>query len=261
MRFLFIRREMTRLPLILVCFLVSLTALSQNDSTNTQIVIVGTAFADNGLYISDLLIINERTYTGHFGNPDGSFKVYSNKNDTLIFGALGYDSFKVCYSDSLYRNEYTLRISLNKLHYEIGEAEIIAPRDLDDIQRDIEKLGYTDKDYRSTGANALSSPITFLYEALSRREKSSRLVIKMENDDRRRELLKELFVKYADYEIIDLEPSEFDEFISYLNVSDDFLKASSQYDFVIFVKAKFSHFKTLKRAKNLKEGDFNYHED
>jgi hypothetical protein len=252
---------MIRLSLLLLLLVSAGSVMSQQDTLKSQIKIVGTAFEDNGLYISDLLIINERTYTGHFGNTDGSFKVYSEKNDTLIFGALGYNSFKVSFADSAYKEEYQLRITLTKLEYNIGEAEIIAQRDLDDIQRDIEKLGYTDKDYRTTGANALSSPITFLYEALSRREQSKRLVIKMENDDRRRELLKELFAKYADYEIIDLEMHEFDDFVTYLNISDDFLKASSQYDFVIYVKAKFSHFKTLKRAKNLDDGDFNYHED
>lgn len=252
---------MSRLSLFLLCSCLASVALAQRDSLNTEVIVVGTAFADNGLYISDLLIINERTYTGSFGNPDGSFKVYSNKNDTLIFGALGYNSQKICFADSVLRDEYTIRITLSKLHYEIGQAEIIAPRDLDDIQRDIEKLGYNEKDYRSSGADALSSPITFLYEALSRREQSKRLVIKMENDDRRRELLKELFAKYVSYEIIDLDAHDFDEFITYLNISDEFLKASSQYDFVIYVKAKFSHFKTLQRARNLEEGDFNYHED
>ena len=38
--------------------------------------------------------------------------------------------------------------------------------------------------------DALSSPITFLYQMLSREERSKRLVAQLENRDRRQELLR-----------------------------------------------------------------------
>ena len=55
----------------------------------------------------------------------------------------------------------------------------------------------------------MQSPITFLYETFSRQAISKRLVEQLENDDRRRALLQELFTKYVDYDIVELESWEF----------------------------------------------------
>ena len=256
------RQLMIRSTLLsLLFFFTSSLVFAQADSLVTKIRVQGQAYEATGMTLANLLIINERTYTGTFGDASGRFDISALKTDTLVFGAIGYNSYKICFADSAIKETYTLRITLRKLSVELGEAEVIAPRDMEDIQRDIEQLGYNPKDHRTTGANALESPITFLYEMLSRREQSKRLVIEMENDDRRRDLLKELFSKYIAYDIIELKPEEFDEFVEFLNVSDDFLKSSSQYDFIQFVRARFNHFKVMKRTRRLDDTDYNYHED
>ena len=68
------------------------------------------------------------------------------------------------------------------------------------------------KDYRVSSIDAFQSPITFLYQQFSKVERSKRLVAELENNDKRRELLQELFVKYVDYDIIQLESEEFKDF-------------------------------------------------
>ena len=57
------------------------------------------------------------------------------------------------------------------------------------IQKDIDKLGYRESDYRVSTVDAFQSPITFLYQEFSRRERSKRLVAQLENEDRKRALL------------------------------------------------------------------------
>jgi hypothetical protein len=140
-------------------------------------------------------------------------------------------------------------------------VEIFAPRDLDQIQKDIQNLGYNEDDYMLSGINAVASPITFLYQQFSKVERSKRLVKQMDNEDKKRDLLKELFQHYVDYEIIDLTNEEFDDFIDFLNVSDEFIKTSSQYDFLIFVKDRFTDYKVLRRQNKFKETDYNFEED
>jgi hypothetical protein len=101
-----------------------------------------------------------------------------------------------------------------------------------------------------------------LYQQLSKKEESKRIVAKLENDDRRRDLLKELFTIYVDYKIIELSTEDFDDFISYLNVSDEFMKSSSQYEFLVFVKDRFQDYQIARRnTRPLKEGDFDYDKD
>ncbi|HEY8403392.1 MAG TPA: hypothetical protein VIK71_02150, partial [Flavobacteriales bacterium] len=72
----------------------------------------------------------------------------------------------------------------------------------------------------------------------------------------------ELFHHYVDYQIIDLTNEEFEEFIDFLNVSDEFLKNSSQYDFLIYVKERFKDYKVYKRQrKQMRDSDFDYDRD
>ena len=124
------------------------------------------------------------------------------------------------------------------------------------------KLGYNEDDYMISGINAVSSPITFLYQQFSKKEQSKRKVAYLENEDRKRELLKELFRLYVDYEIIVLNDEQFDDFITYLNVSDEFLIRSSQYDFLVFVKDRFRDYKIfLRQNQRMKSSDFDYDKD
>jgi hypothetical protein len=74
--------------------------------------------------------------------------------------------------------------------------------------------------------------------------------------------LKELFHLYVDYDIIDLTNEEFDAFIDFMHVSDEFIRQSSQYEFLIFVKEEFQHYKIWRRGRReWKEEDFNYDKD
>lgn len=253
--------SMKRLCVVGCLLLVGLTTLAQVDSTEVNIVVTGIAYDEDGLYKSDLLVVNERTYTGIFGEIDGTFKVYAKQTDTLVFGAIGYESQKYCFADSLPREIYELKIYLKELTYLIGTAEVIAPRDLAEIQKEIAELGYDESDYKVSGINAFSSPITFLYQTFSKVEQSKRKVAELENADKRRALLKELFRKYVDFEILELSDEEFDEFIDFLNVTDHFLQSCSQYEFILFVKDRFIDYKSLRRKRSLMPEDYRYDED
>ena len=115
--------------------------------------------------------------------------------------------------------------------------------DLGDIVRDIQALGYEEKEMRTSGIDALTSPITYLYEQFNRMERSKREVARLENEDCRRELLKELMVKYVDYDIVSLDPQEFDAFVEFVDPGEAVLKALTQYEFILWTRERFTAFK------------------
>jgi succinate dehydrogenase flavin-adding protein (antitoxin of CptAB toxin-antitoxin module) len=61
----------------------------------------------------------------------------------------------------------------------------------------------------------------------------------MENDDRRRALLKELLMQYVDYDIVELSSEEFDNFIDFVDPGDDLLQALTQYEFILWTRERF----------------------
>lgn len=205
----------------------------------------------------NLLIVNRNTSKGTFGEKDGSFEVTANKTDTLLIGAMGYKTFKLSMKDSAAKSIYSVRIYLEPISIDLKEVQVFPRRALDSIQNDIKKLGYNDRDYILTGIDAYMSPLTFLYQQLSRKEQLKRRAYEIINEDRKRELLKELFVKYVDYDIIDLSRDEFDDFIDFINVSDQQLISMSQYDFVLFTKERFQAYR--RKPQQLRQ-DINTHD-
>ena len=93
--------------------------------------------------------------------------------------------------------------------------------------------------------NALQSPITALYQEFSRRERSKRLVAELVNEDKKRAILQELLKKYVEYDIINLNPEAFDDFIEFCSVPDDVIKGLTQYEFLVYIKRKYELYSSL----------------
>jgi hypothetical protein len=221
--------------------------LLAQDVQSQRVNITGVVYdRESNVLLSNLMIINKATQQGFFAGATGSFTINVFKNDTIIIGASGYQNRKICFKDSADKTEFFVRVYMERLTVQIREVVIIAPRDLDDIQQDIEKLGYRKEDYMLSGVDAVNSPITFLYQQFSKRERAKRHVAEMRNEDRKRELLKELLAKYVANDVIDLSDADFDDFIDYCNVSDEFMKYSTQYEFIIYIKRKYEFYRVLK---------------
>lgn len=244
-------------------FLILATASACGQTRDTTAIVIRGQLRDEmDQPIPNAIIINRSTKKGSFGKPNGSFELRCQRGDTLAITSLGFQTRYVTYSDSTSNNDFRLKLFLETRTFMLAEVEVFAPRDLEQIQEDIEKLGYDERDYMLSGINAVQSPITFLYQQFSKKEQSRRLVAYLENEDRKRDLLKELFRLYVDYEIIALNDEQFDDFITYLNVSDEFLIQSSQYDFLIFVKDRFRDYKIfLRQNQRMSPVDFDYEKD
>ncbi|MCC6601214.1 MAG: hypothetical protein IT223_11160 [Crocinitomicaceae bacterium] len=239
----------------------SLYAQEESIDDSLMISVNGSVKEEMGQPVSNIIIINRRTKRGSFGKADGTFLIKCYKTDTLSVTSLGYHTRNICFADSALKPVYYPVIYIEERIFRLPAAEVFAPRDLEEIQKDIARLGYDENDYMLSGINAAVSPITFLYQQFSKREQSRRQVAQFENEDRKRELLKDLFQHYVDYQIIDLSDDEFDDFINFINVSDAFLKSSTQYDFLVFVKDRFRDYKVMKRQKKLNEADYDYDKD
>jgi hypothetical protein len=229
------------------------------DGCDQEIFVAGKVLSESGRPLFDAMVINRTKQVGTFCEQDGSFLIKMCKTDSLHIGATGFISVRISYADSADQSRYYVEIRMRQLRFNIPEVTVLAPRDLDQIQRDIDRLGFDERDYRTSGVNALESPITFLYEAFSRRERSKREVGELRNNDRRRELLKELFAKYVEYDIIVLADDEFDAFIDFMDPGDESLKRFTQYDFIVYVKESFSAYKRY--GRKMRPGDYEYHLD
>lgn len=195
----------------------------------------------------NLLIVNKSKGKGVFGNKDGTFEITADKNDTILVGALGYKTVKISMEDSADKPVYRVKIYLRNISVNLKAVQVFPKRELEQIQEDIRKLGYDDRDYMITGIDAMSSPLTYLYQQVSRKERMKRRAYEIINEDKKRELLKELFTKYVDYDIIDLQQEEFEDFIDFMGINDYTLRQMTQYEFIVFTKQRFKVFRQVPR--------------
>ena len=227
-----------------ILLLFSTLFYSSNSYSQTDVSITGKVYDKENsiLPLTRLMIINKRTNNGLFANSDGKFSLSIFPTDTIIFSAIGFKVRTICFKDSLKNGSSNFEIALSKLYFELSEVNVFANRSLSEIQKDIDKLG-VNKSYSTSGVNAFESPITALYERFSKFENSKRKVADWENEDLKRDVLKDLFRLYVKNDVIDLKNDEFDAFIKYLNLNDEFIKNATQFELVMAIKGKYESFK------------------
>jgi hypothetical protein len=192
--------------------------------------------AETQMGLNGLMVINKRTGTGSFGNYAGEFSVTVFRTDTLRFSVVGFQTIDICFKDSsVIQSQFKIVLEMHKLQIDLEGVDIFPSREFSEIKKDIDKLKL-DQQPGLKGADAAFSPVTYLYERFSRFEKQKRKAAGLYHQDAINDLLKELFRKYVRADIIDLSEKEFDEFLIFCPLPEQFIKTASQYDLIMGVK-------------------------
>ena len=232
----------------IILFLISFLGLSSRAGGDTLRISVKVEDNQNKNLWVNFIAVNKRTGEGSFGNYYGKFDMIILRTDTIFVKAQGYETKLFCLKDSVggYYREFTVR--LNKEAYELPVVDVVTIREFEEIEKDIKRLEIKKtSDYSSY--NAMKSPITALYERFSNIGQQKAKVAEMEYEDAKRALLKELLSRYVTGEIISLSESEFDDFIAFCNPDIEFIRRTSQYDLIMYFKARYEEYKRYVRYR------------
>lgn len=226
---------------MLVLLVLCLFPLAQQAQTIT---VSGRAFDQDNerLPLPKLMVINKRTKNGVFADAEGKFSINAIQSDTIMFSIVGYNLKKVCLQDSVPKRNYYIEVNMQKLQYTLKEVSVFSTRSLSDIDKDIARLDSTRRKQMYRDINGLESPISYLYARFSKFGKSQQKVAQWENEDLKEDILKDLFRLYIKNDIIDLSEDEFEDFIRYCNLSEEFIKNASQFELVMAIKGKYEAF-------------------
>lgn len=180
-----------------------------------------------------------RIQVGFSANKDGYFNLKMHQSDSLIILKNGHVPTKLTLKDSIPKSEYFVTLVLQRTPQELTEVQIHAIRTHQQIRHEINKLYIKQTDI-NPDARPLISPISYLYELLSKHEKEKRFAAKLETEEAKRIVLKDLFRLYNSYNIIDLDEEEYDRFITFLNMPYDYLQNTSDYDLAINIKRMYA---------------------
>lgn len=217
-------------------------------NAQTEITLIGrVSDLTTGYPLTGALVVQKAQLRGTFTDGLGFFRINVFKTDTLIVTLTGYQSQRLCYADSV-GNKFAIEVKLPQKVYALRPVTVRPLKTFEEIERDKSLLGSNRLPTMST-VSALNSPITFLYERFSKFERNKRKIAELRNLEQKKDLLKELFRVYIKTDIIDLEENEFDDFIMFMNLSEAFIKNSSQYDLTEYIKLKFDEYMWVKKQK------------
>ena len=188
------------------------------------------------------IVVNRMTGTGHAFLPGSEFSITGLKSDTFLVTAGGYEFQSFCYRDSALKSTYTVKVALSLKRNQLNPVTIFPVKDLKTIKQDRQDLGVEPTRSTEGVTDAISSPITYLYERFSREGRSKALVAELENEDRKNTVLKDLFRTYNRAGVISLPEADFDAFIMYLNMPETYLKNASDYDLAVTIKQRYEQF-------------------
>jgi hypothetical protein len=191
----------------------------------------------------NLMVVNKTTGRGVFGQPNGHFSVYANSGDLIALSTKGYPvyQFVVKPDDNC---QAKILAYVERLPQEVPDIIVRPLKTLEQIKEERENLAL--RETRTvTGVSALQSPITFLYQAFSKKEQNKRWIAEQEYKDDQRRIVQELLRLYVAFDIIDLTEAEFDAFITFLNIDEQFIKTASEMELILFIKDKYDHFRRL----------------
>lgn len=228
---------------VIVCLSIWAESFSQNTVVEPIITFKGIIFdTKDSLSTPAPIVVNRRTGTGHAFIPGGEFSIQGFKSDTFLVTAGGYEFARFCFADSAFKSVYTLRVGLSLKENQLNPVTIFQVKELKAIKEERQGLGVEQTRTTQGVTDAVSSPITFLYERFSREGRSKALVAELENEDRKNTILKDLFRTYNRAGVITLQESEFDSFIMFLNMPEWYLKTASDYDLAVTIKQRYQQF-------------------
>lgn len=191
----------------------------------------------------NLMVVNKTTGRGVFGQPNGHFSVYATTGDLIALSTKGYPVYQfVVKPDENCQSKVLAYIE--RLPQETPEVIVRPLKTLEQIKEERENLAL--RETRTvTGVSALQSPITFLYQAFSKKEQNKRWIAEQEFKDDQRRIVQELLRLYVAFDIIELSDTEFDAFITFLNIDEQFIKTATEMELILFIKDKYDHYRRL----------------
>jgi hypothetical protein len=206
-------------------------------------------------------VINKRQKKIVVTDTLGNFSIDALKGDTLHFSALGFQNKTIYVNDSLLPHSKSVLVSLSLRKYQLKEVTIEGFGEYSDfkqkftdlkIKPDSVKLGLpvikgsptilSDKNPKSVGY-AVLHPVTFLYSAFSKEEKSKRKVYELEKQDKIQDLADKKYNKQKLANWTGLKDEELTNFYLFCNFTKEYVVQNSELDIMIKVNENLKIFK------------------
>ncbi|APZ46936.1 TonB-dependent receptor [Polaribacter reichenbachii] len=253
--------------LIILCFLLSLSAFSQQDSIRTATLKGQIIHAVNKQPLSAAHILNLNTVQGTITNDKGFFEIPTQANDTILVSYLGFSSIKVKVTNDLLKGN-ELEIALYEKPEEIREVIIKSTKLIGVLEVDVKQVpkdkftrihinglpqtyevGKPNKRDFSSPVAALFQPVDFLYNLFGKKPKQLKKLQKLKKEDDLRKMLAGKFDREVMMEYLQMDRQELTDLLTDCSYSEYFIKKASDLQMIEAVLSCYENYKAIKNGK------------
>lgn len=234
-----------------------------DDLENTDIEMSGEIInKEDGEFVPYVHIINLSTNQGTTSDLEGRFNISISKEDTLMFSSVGFDKYKLTFSDhEIDSDSYFIRILLDQSSYELSPVNIFAFKDEAGFKQDILNMKLpedskpkivipgsyggpiTSRDLN--GGFSLGSPVSSVMNIFSKEAKELRKYEKVMKEYPRQKTINEKYNMEVVEQITGLKDEDLNKFMLFCKISDDYILTANDYEIVVAVHNCYKEFVSL----------------
>jgi hypothetical protein len=208
---------------------------------NNTVKVAGRTVSKNTfLNASGVKVQNIRTYQTVISDANGRFYLKVKLGDTLLFNASSYFPNTITLTEISTDTLNPVIFYLSPRYIKLETVEIIANK----------TPSHTYANSDNVKPATIMSPVSFIYEKLSRGYKAYEKLEEQKNKDSAKEYLRWRLSGQQIFSIIHLKNKELDTFTDFCAFDENFIRRSSDYDFIVAVKAKYKDYLLTKIGEN-----------
>ena len=199
-------------------------------------------------------ITNLATQQGVVSNEEGFFYITFPLQDTLQVSAVNYEAYPLYFGDTARATNYDLKIRLSEKTYRLENVTVYAFKDLaafkqavlalDDVPEEPRKV-MVPGTFQGTPVKkkaSVASPISFLFDRLSKRARYERQRQEAQRDAAYQKTLAKKYSREMVSRVTGLEDDRLDEFMLYCRLEDTFVERSNEYDIIVAINRCYLNF-------------------
>lgn len=212
-------------------------------------------------------IINTSTHEGTASNTEGRFWIKINPKDTLLFSAIGFETYQFVINDHLESNRLLLTIELSESTLELETVKVFAYRDeqalkqailntkvpLQEAKKTIELPGFYYGPKKEWKNKVYNSPLTAIANVFSKEVKEQK---KLATVQKEYDVFLQTRAKYNEEvvkKITGLPDDRVEDFMKFCIIDNSYLEKATEYEVAVVIHQCLSDFKKLEEEKSSSE--------
>lgn len=245
---LFLRTTVMNKFFLLLC-LISVAALHTKAQGNQPIELTGTIIdAETREPVPYVHVVNKNFGKGTVSNTEGRFYMMMEKTDTVLFSAIGFETYAFTLKDEVTSNKLIITIELNTSTMELQPVNVFAYKnehalkkaiiDMDlPIEEDktrIQLPGFYYGPKKEVKPGALQ-PISLLYNKFSREAKEKNKLAEYQQQESYQKLIKAKYNESVVRNLTRLPEDQVEDFMEFCQLQESWIARSSEYEIAVAV--------------------------